>query len=316
MRRWRSFFFRFGGNAGTLLKLAGALNEMGDLRLLPRCVEVAGRQGYGLVPFQMLQAESLLKHGDWMRASALVSAVAAAKDPLPENIRLWRDWAGRIVECARIHTEATQTMILDYLREHRWPVALVRQTILILRTVDRYETAQEVAALGLRTFPASRWLQAQAEAIRLELVARKEALPVERVVEAAPTERAFRSKLDELVKAEKWAETSQLIQRVQQVAPPPAWLDAHESAVRLAQIKIGRAQKDLSAMLAAARLYLNGGDERARELLGLARQSYAEGEARLALGLTREILQRSPDFAPAKSELAKWEKELAAGAAK
>ena len=58
-------------------------------------------------------------------------------------------------------------------------------------------------------------------------------------------------------------------------------------------------------MLSAARLYLNGSNERAGKVLELAREIYQADRER-AIELAREVRRKSPDYPPVQRLLAEW----------
>lgn len=120
-------------------------------------------------------------------------------------------------------------------------------------------------------------------------------------------ERVFVERLEALLAAQQWTEAARHIQQVSAIRPAPAWLAGREADVRWAQIRIGQAQRDLPGMVAAARLFLNGEDARSRRLLELARETQVAGDRPAALALVKEIVHRTPGFAPAQRVLAEWE---------
>jgi len=94
---------------------------------------------------------------------------------------------------------------------------------------------------------------------------------------------------------------------VQGQRPAPAWLAARSGMIWLAQVRIARERRDLPGMMTAARLYLNGEDERSRRLLELARGYFAAGDRDAAVSLAREIASRDPTDAAAQAVVDEWD---------
>ncbi len=120
-------------------------------------------------------------------------------------------------------------------------------------------------------------------------------------------EQFFSQRLQTLVEARQWADAARHIQQAQALRPPPVWLAAKEAEVRLAQVRIAIGRADLPGALTAARLFLNGDDERAQQLLALARELHAAEAKPTAIALAKEIVRRTPAFALAVRQLAEWE---------
>jgi hypothetical protein len=120
-------------------------------------------------------------------------------------------------------------------------------------------------------------------------------------------ERVFFDRLRDLLREKQWADASRHIHQLQAIRPPPGWLGAREGEIRLAQVRIGQAQRDFPVMVAAARLFLNGDDARARQLIELARENHAAGDKAVAIALAKEVVDRSPGFTMAQQLLSEWE---------
>lgn len=124
---------------------------------------------------------------------------------------------------------------------------------------------------------------------------------------ASVAEQVFVERLRALVEARRWADAARHVQQAQALRPVPEWLVRRDSDVRLAQIRIGLGQLDLPAAVTAARFFLNGEEARSQQVLAIARGAHASGDLPAAAALAKEILRRSPDFAPAERALAEWE---------
>ncbi len=130
--------------------------------------------------------------------------------------------------------------------------------------------------------------------------------PVDASAGPSVAERVFFGRLDELVQTQRWPEAARHIQQLQALRNEPEWLVRRAGELRLAQIQICRSQNDPAGALNAARLYLNGDDVRSLRLLSLAREMYAWDEKSSAIALVKEIVSRTPGFAPAHALLEDW----------
>jgi hypothetical protein len=120
-------------------------------------------------------------------------------------------------------------------------------------------------------------------------------------------EQVFFQRLHDLVEARKWPEAQRHIQQLQALRTEPSWLAGREGELRLAQFKISRGQGDLTGMLNAARLFLNGDEVRSQQMLEMARQLKAAGEKAAAIAVLKEVVSRTPKYLPAQRLLAEWE---------
>jgi hypothetical protein len=191
-------------------------------------------------------------------------------------------------------------------------MAVFRPVVEALWLAGRMETARAVIALAETSCPASRWLQTQKTDVAQDLAARR---PPEQTP-AAPTgmppkdERLFFAGLEKLLCERKWALAANVIREVRAESPPPDWLEKRESDLRLADVRIRQGQGETPAMLASARLYLNGDVQRAQRMAELARECFDAGDQPSAIALAQAVLQRTPDYPPAQRQLAAWKPGL------
>lgn len=303
------FCSRFGDTAPNLSLLAATLAKVNDAPSLARVVATAAGHGLPSLQFRLLWIDALLRDGDWTGAKLALQGIGAESGRDALATPQWRAWAQRLLDCAQAPAGGATTALLDVLRGSTWPIGIYYQTIDVLRRSERFEAARDVAAVGRQAFPASERLRRAAADVALEILARKEALPAE----LAPAGRRvtagqiYTRHLEDLMRAQKWDDAVRHIVQAQTQRPVPAWLDAKEPEIRLAQVRIARGQRDLLAMLTAARLFLNGDDQRSQQLLELARAFFAEGDRANAVALAREIVRRSPAFSVATLSLVEWE---------
>lgn len=313
------FVRRFSGQGENLARLASALAAADQVPLLHRCVAVAIEHGHRPQRAQVALVHALLHQGDWLGAGRALAAIAPEPDGVPAAPPEWRAWLQGILACVQSRTESADAPIVALLRERPWPIRVWRQSVDALIRAERFAAARDVLARAVEIYPASGWLKARAAEVKLEIMARTEALPADLAPRARVTaEQVFVLRLEDLLRGGKWEEAARHIQQAQGQRPAPAWLAARSGMIWLAQVRIARERRDLPGMMKAARLYLNGEDERSRRLLELARGYFAADDRDAALSLAREIASREPTDAAAQAVVAEWDppaaRKLAAAA--
>ena len=93
--------------------------------------------------------------------------------------------------------------------------------------------------------------------------------------------------------------------------PKPPAVEVDEETSVLARLRAAQEQGNIPAMLSAARRFLTGDRERSFRLLEVAREYATRGDRATAIALTKEVLRRTPDFPPAKRQLAELESAAA-----
>ena len=307
-RAFEDFLFRFGGSVESLAMLAAPLAEIRELDLLQRVTAAAKERGFPTQRFQVMLVQTHLQRGEWDAAARMLASVAPESGRDGAASEVWRDWTERLIDSARLPTDAAQTALLEFLRQRPWPLVVFRQSIEALARAGRAETAREGLALALRAFPASSWLQAQQKQAAEQLAGRATRAVSSNAPAAvrAMSEQAFVDRLDELLEAAEWGEATRHLQQIEALNPRPTWVDRREATVRLARVKIAHGQRDFPATVAAARIFLNTDETRARQALALARNCYNAGDQEYGVAITREVLARLPAFALAQRQLAGW----------
>jgi tetratricopeptide (TPR) repeat protein len=305
-RALENYLFRFGGSAANIGLVAEPLAGVGNLPLLLRCLDAAVERGYppGRLQSQVVQVH--LQRGNWTAAAFLLEKSASAHDRNDRMVQAWREWAQRLIEAATAAGDSAQLPLIELLRSRSWPLRTLRQSVEAMLLAERWETAREITAVGMRSFPGSPWLHAMAETVRRQLEARQAAaLPAFAQAQPAGEEMFFQN-LQQLTGAGRWDEIERAIRGVRTARPAPDWLERRDAELWFVQIRSSQARGDRSALAAAARMNLLGGHNRAGGLLDLGREFSAAGDLPSAVLLAREILQRFPDYAPAKRQLAQW----------
>lgn len=295
------YLFRYAGQPIGVMLVAEPLAQIGAVELLQVCVNTAKEQGYPLQRLQSLLVESLALRGEWDAARRELSTIAPTPGREAALAQAWHDWMERVIEAGKTPTEASQLALLEIMRQRPWPVQLFKKTVEALRVAGRIDAARETVALAARTFPASPW--AQAELKRLGELADARVGPETRGPSGSAAEldeEIFWARLEKAVAEKRWTEAQQRIQQAWSARPVPAWLATREAALRLVQVRVSQGVGDGTAMLAAARNYLNGDAKRSQQILEAAREFADDGDQTAALSLAREVARRAPDFTPAK----------------
>lgn len=305
---FKDYVFRFSGAAGNLKLLADPLAEIGDLPRLRQCVAAAAERGYPMAPFNVLLVQTLVQRGDWAAAGRLLASMPSPTGREAAQAQLWRDWMQRLIDAAATPAEPAQLALLEFLRSRPWPITMFRKTVEVLVLAGRLEPARDAIAAATRGFPTSVWVQEQAAKINAAIAAREATRPEVAVAASRlPAEKVFFQQLDDALLGRRWDDAAQLVRQANSARPAPAWVAARTPSLRLAQVRISQAGGDFSAMVVATRLFVNGDNERSRQLLELAREFFERGDKDSAVALANEVLRRSPGYAPAKRSLAEWQ---------
>jgi hypothetical protein len=312
----KDYIFRFGGSAQNLTLVAEPLAEIGQLELLRLCADAAAERGFAGGRIDVLLVQLLLERGEPLAAGAILPKIPRPEGREAHAAKVWRDWMERMIEATVSPAEASQVALLEFFRSRPWPIAMFRRTISIVQRAGRLETARDLVAVANRSFPASAWLQQRDTLIAAELAAK--AAPVAAANAAPglrlPGETAFFTQLNAALTARNWDDAAQLIRDARATRPAPSWVAAREPAFLLAQVRIGHGKADRPGMLTATRLFLNGDQNRARQLLELAEEFHKAGEKDMAILLTKEVLASTANFPPAARLLAAWEPKVEASA--
>ena len=303
------YLFRFGGTAENLLLVATPLAEIGDLPLLKRCVTAAAERGFPKPRFQILLVQASVSQGAWAEAAATLAALPPETGREAIAANAWRDWMKFLIEAARAPSDPAQSALLEFLRSRPWPTRIFRQSVEALLRADRLETVRDVLVLGERGFPQSEWLRAQKADVQAKIEARAAAVAAAAVPAGVNVigEHVFFKELNEYITAKDWTAAEKQARLAAQMRPLPHWVAKREADLRLAQVRIDIGHEEIPALMASARLFLNGDDERARRIMEIAREMDAAGNRATALMLAKEVMRKSPRYAPARRAVAEWE---------
>jgi len=302
------YFFRFGGSPDNLRLAAKPLAELGAADGVRDCIAAARERGYPLAPLQVLLIQALLVNGEWSEANRILGELPEPGKEELDAARAWRGWVGALVQAAQSPAEPLQRALADQMRTRAWRPQVLRETVTAMLLADRLETAREVLEHARRTFPHIGWFETEAQSVALRIMARTPAVggPAPAGDGETLTAAGFTAALERHLRGERWAEAARLIHRAYGLRPTPEWLEGAEAGVRLAQVRIARAERDQPGLLTACRLFLNGEADRGRRLLVVANEFLALGDPAAAVALTREIIRRAPGATEAEQTLAAW----------
>ncbi len=306
LRALDDYLFRFGGSPANIFLVAELLAGVGHEALLQRCVTAAMDRGYPISRFQLQLAQFHLQQGEWGAAATLLEQIVLPPDRNAAAAQAWRGWAQRLIAAATTQGDAAQLPLVELLRARPWPLRIIRQSLEAMMREERLDTAREIAAVGRRAYPDNAWLQAKEVELAELIAARPADPPTAHTAAAVPGEMAFFSELEQAIDANHWDDVERAIRNVRAHRPPPEWLGRRDADLWFVLMRSSQARGDRVALMAAARMNLLGGPNRAGGLLELSRNFDAAGDRDSGLLLVNAILQRFPDYAPAKRQLAQW----------
>lgn len=303
------FLFRFGGNAQNLQLMAEPLAEIGNRPLLERCAAAAPERGYPAQAFHVLLVQVFVQKGDWAAARRTLANVQPGTGRQALQAQIWRDWMQRLIDSATLPGDAAGAGLVDFLRSRPWPVKMFQKSLDALRLAERWETARDVVAVASGAFPASESIAAQKMEITRVMVAQQAASAAPAAVAggALPPEKIYFQRLSDLVRDEQWALVEQFIREARIAKPKPAWLEKRDGEIRLALMQVSQARGETRELVAAAKLYLNGDNDRSQHVLDFGRAASARGDRETALALGKEVIRRTPEYAPAQRLLREWQ---------
>ncbi len=306
------FMRGFGASAEHLARLTAAVGAIDQAALLRRCAEAAQERGFPPQRVQMLLVHACVHQGDWLAAGRAFIGIMPQKEGAPIVSAAWRGWMQGLLACVQGQRAEADAAFITRLRDQQWPVQIWRESVEALIRAERFTAARDVIALAAPAFPASQWFKTKETVVKMEIMARTEALPADAAPRApVPAEQLFVLRLEDLLRAERWEEAATHVHSTKALRPVPAWLEAQAGRISLAEVRIAHGQGNSLGMMKAARLYLNGDDERTQRLLEQARSFIAAGDRASAVSLAREIASRAPRDVAARAALEEWEPPLA-----
>lgn len=303
------YLARFGRSSPDLQLVAEPLLEIGEIELVERVAQAAAERGYPAQPFQVMLVQGNVQRGRWPEAERVFRDMKVPQGTTREAQagQTWHTWMKVLLEAATVPNDTAQVALIEFLRSRPWPMKIYRLSIEALRQADRLSSERSAIELALVAFPASSWLQKRNEEVT-RLIAAQTLPAVSNKVAEKPRwiEAPFFEQLDGLLRDAKWVEADDLIADVRKLQPPLPWVDRRDDRLRLAQVRIAHGRGRTAEMLASARVYLTGDNERARVMLDVAREIYARGDKSAAIALAQEVKRKYLDYPPVNRLLAEW----------
>lgn len=300
---FNDYLFRFGGTTQNLQLVAEPLAEIGQVALVEQCAAAAAERGYPAEPYQVLLVQCYVQRGDWAAAARTFNAMKPAPTTgrtAPLN-QAWRDWMRRLIDATASTGDAAGPALVEFLHQRPWPLKIFRRSIEALRIAGQLETARDVVAIASGAFPASAWLEGQrteiAQASAVREAAAAKAAPA--AIASLPPEKVYFQRVEDALAQRQWDAAEQLLRDARAAKPTPAWVASRDGDLRFAQMRIARGRGEMPEMIAAAKFFLDGDQDRARRVTEVAREIAGQGERDAAVTLTREVLRSVPDYPPA-----------------
>lgn len=300
------FFLRFGAAPENLQILAEPLAEAGSVDLLLRLLGEAQAHGFSPKPYLSALVLLHLNRGEVAPISRLLEKLAPLVPLGSASERFWMEWVGQLTSAANSPEDAEAVGLLGLLRSRPLPLKTFRLSAAVLMKVSRAEAARAVLRVAGANYPASQTLARLATDVDAALAARApKAAAAVSLHAAVPTERVFFERLSALEKAGRWSDAAQSLRSIR--VAKPEWLAARMADVLHAQMRIAVETRDTLELLGAAKMYLDGTNERSAKVVEVARVlggRGAQGDGMLLLG---EVFRRSADFPPARRLRDEWE---------
>ncbi|HWA88221.1 MAG TPA: hypothetical protein VG710_18480 [Opitutus sp.] len=305
------YVLRFAGAPARLTLMATAAMEARQPALVQRCADVAAQHGFPARHFDGILLNAQLLAADWAGASRTLAALKRLPAPETPAEKFHLAWMERLFAVAT-HPDEAPLASLTELLQRPLPLNTFRETAEVLLRAGRYDATRSVLALATRSYPASRELVELGDRVAAEPAAAPVAMA--RSAQALPTERAFFEQLEQAAQAEHWTEAAAMIREIRTAGP--AWLARREADVFDWQMRVAMKTGDAIELTAAAKLYLDGTNERAVHVVDLARELATGGHQTRAEFLLTEVLRKMPEFPPAVRLKREWHPPPKKGPAK
>ena len=303
-RALAEFLRRFSSQLADLVKLAEPLAEIGEEPMLLDLLALARSEGLELLPLQRSLVVVRVHRGDWAGAGSVLAEMKPAIKPADASGQFWCGWMSLIVAAATDPADGTQSRLVSFVREHRLPLSLYRDTLAALRRAGRPATAREIDTYALGAYPDNSYLLTLRNELDRELAAAAPAPGPAKAPAVAGSETGFFAGLDRLVRAADYPAALQQIRDLR--AARPDWLDAHEDELQQQEILLNGRLGNVLELQSAVRFFLTGDQKRSQKAVELAQQLRTAGRKDESVLLLKEVLRKVPGFPPAQRQLNLW----------
>lgn len=331
------YLLRFGATAARLRLVAEPLAQVGNRPLLERVLTAAREQNLLDWGLRVTDVQLALKEGDWARARAALSAIQAdvRGEPPPEQAA-WLALTQRAVAAAESPLAGLQIDLIGYANRLNLSLEVLVHLVDLLERAGRDATALQLAQVGLRRYPSSRYLEARRAALadrvteQLPLVALEEPVATgeptasvtipggdagaeESLAEPDPvltpaariSPAGFTATWNRLQAEGRLTDLRRLVHEIRRDRPD--WLAGYEDTLHEREVELLLQLHDLPALVAAVRLRLDGSTPRGLEAMRLVTRLDASGRRDVAELILAEVLQRQPEFPPAVRQRRAWQ---------
>ncbi|MCU0792571.1 MAG: hypothetical protein MUE42_06915 [Opitutaceae bacterium] len=302
------YIFRFGGTPENFVLAVEPLAEIKRLAEVDMLIAAATERGIRDPRLAAARLQALVGARRWSEATIQLDALRSKLTPDEVARATMLEFMQVLIGAASDPAEGAQANLTDYLAVRQFPISAYRQSIDVLRSAGRTNTARDVVRLAEGVFPANRYLGKVRGELDAEIEAARLAAEAERgvrvVVSAFLSSKAFYAELDR-VRAEEGREAAlALIRELRQTAP--VWMTSETEKLDRAELDLHAAGDDLVMLQAAARRYANPDRVRIQGLIAVATQLFEAGRKREAGMVLDELLRRVPEQPAAVLLKTRW----------
>lgn len=301
----REFYAAFGANDAALQGFGAVAVQLRLREVVGRARDVALAARLSPFAFNVHLTELALRNGDFDEAFRLLRDWENLVDTLAPVQRSYPELINRLTRATVAGGEQQIVALVSQLSSMRGRAGapVYELIVTVLERAGNLDGARQVARLGNRFLPHTDALLAAEARLRpnVEVAAAVAAPPARAALSASVpgTADAALSQLDQLIAAENYTATRDLLRNLRTANPP--WLAAADRVVALRELHLAVLTHDPFAARALVRAHLakyRAHDE-ALGVLGLAKQLLAQRrlrEARLLHDELSELTTKSPDM--------------------
>ncbi|RRJ97385.1 hypothetical protein Ga0100231_002225 [Opitutaceae bacterium TAV4] len=313
------YIFRFGSVSANYIILSTALGQIGNVELIDKLRDRAREHGFRLTQIDMARLQALIQQKRWtdarrqadtLRQSLAEEARAPQQQQQQQGTQSTLELLSRLINAASDATDASQTALIEQVRERQLPLATYRRLIDTLMQNGRDATARHIVTYAIGAYPQNPYLQEKRIVLDEKAKAAADAAALAAAGVNAGTAfpanaAAFYKELDELSATHQPFAGLRLIREIRRINP--SWFSAEENEASFRELKFVSEDTDILRLQLQARTYINGDLTRNEKATTLAKTLYDSGQKDAGLIIIKEVLRRTTDYAPAQKLLDLWE---------
>lgn len=301
------YFLRFGAQSRSMFALAQPLAEIEAVDLLQRYIDKLAEQGHDRRSALLMLAQAYLKQGQWAQATTTLARIKAIGGQPLAGLEFTELLAAVLSNPA----EGPQIQLLDQLNRQAFPLRNFRTIIESLRRAQRDEVALAVINCAERFYPGNPTLADYRTAVRRAIDDQRPAVTAISATGSNSAgsilkEREFFPRVEEAIKAQRWAEAAAALRDVQ--IAKPSWLESRQADVLDRQMFVAQRLSEPLEMVLAAKLLVAGPAPQVQRVLDFANTLHDEKDTNDAILLLREVLRKIPNHGTARRLLEEWDK--------